>query len=48
MLTIEQCRTYLTDTAMTDEQVEQLRDALYAASQIVLAPYFASPDTDDI
>lgn len=47
MLTVEQCRTYLTDTALTDEQVEQLRDALYAVTQGVLAPYFASPDTDD-
>lgn len=47
MLTIEQCRTHLTDTALTDAQVEQLRDALYAVAHIVLAPHFASPDTDD-
>lgn len=47
MLTVEQCRTYLTDTALTDEQVAQLRDALYAVAQIVLAPDLASPDDDD-
>lgn len=46
MLTVEQCRAYLTDTALTDEQVEQLRDALYAVAQIVLASDFAS-HTDD-
>lgn len=48
MLTVEQCRTYLKNTALTDEQVEQLRDALYAVTQTVLAPYFASPDDDGI
>ncbi|TSC59958.1 MAG: hypothetical protein Greene041662_343 [Candidatus Peregrinibacteria bacterium Greene0416_62] len=47
MLTIEQCRTYLKETALTDEQVERLRDSLYAVTQTVLAPYFTSPDTDD-
>jgi hypothetical protein len=40
MLTVEQCRTYLTDTALTDAQVEQLRDALYAIAQTVLSPHF--------
>ena len=48
MLTVEQCRTYLKNTALTDEQIEQLRDALYAVTQTALAPYFASPDDDDL
>ena len=43
MLTVEQCRTYLRDLALTDEQVEQLRDTLYAVAQTVLAPRFDSP-----
>jgi len=47
MLTVEQCRTYLTDTALTDEQVAQLRDALYAVAQIVLAPDLVPLDDDD-
>lgn len=47
MLTVEQCRTYLKDTAMTDDQVVQLRDAIYAIAQSTLAPYFATPDDDD-
>ncbi|MEI8229739.1 MAG: hypothetical protein WCG83_01215 [Candidatus Peregrinibacteria bacterium] len=42
MLTIDECRAYLKDLALTDEQVEQLRDALYAVTQAVLNPYFDS------
>jgi len=44
MLTIEQCRIYLKDLPLSDKQIEELRDALYAISQAVLAPHFTDND----
>ena len=29
MLTVEQCRQYIPNRQLTDEQVEELRDSLY-------------------
>lgn len=42
MLSIDECRKYLDDDGknMADEQVKNLRDALYSISESVLDPYF--------
>lgn len=29
MLSLEECKEYLGDTSLSDEQIEELRDALY-------------------
>lgn len=39
-LTVEECREYLGDTDMTDEQIEDLRDALCVLIDNALDRYF--------
>ena len=40
MLSISECRELLGETELTDSQVEQLRDALYATVENVLDDYY--------
>ena len=44
MLTVEQCKSYLQGLPLSDKKIEELRDALYAITQGVLAPYFTDHD----
>lgn len=39
MLTIEECRQHLGELQCTDEEVERLRDALYAIADGVISNY---------
>lgn len=47
MLTIEECRQHLGDLQLTDEEVERLRDALYAISDNVLSQYLHFDENND-
>jgi hypothetical protein len=38
-LTIKDCRKYLNDETLTDEKVEQIRDALYVIVESVFDKY---------
>lgn len=44
MLSTGACREYLGGIPLTDEQVERLRDSLYALVENVLDDYLYSPD----
>jgi hypothetical protein len=40
MISVDECKKHLTDLSLSDDQIEQLRDSLYAIAGIVLSPYF--------
>ena len=42
MLSISQCKKLLGKTDLTDKQVEDLRDALYAIIENILDEYYAN------
>lgn len=43
MLSIEECRRILGDDKLSDEEIEELRDDLYAWLNEVLDAYFKNP-----
>lgn len=47
MLTVEQCRQHLGDLQLTNEEVERLRDALYAIADNVLSQYLTLDENSD-
>lgn len=40
MLTVDECKKLLGDTKLTDRQIEELRNNLYAVAQNILDNYF--------
>ncbi len=46
MLDLRECKEILGDNELTDEQVLQLRDSLYALTETVLDNYFENHDTE--
>jgi len=47
MLTIEECRQHLGELQLSDEEVERLRDALYAIADNVLSNYLKLDENGD-
>ncbi len=40
MIPIKECKEYLADVAISDEEVEMFRDALYSLAEVVLDEHY--------